>query len=140
LVVNNWFVCEVGFEAATQTKWVRLFFLSFHVLGVILVNNLVIAVIINKFLQKFATLRDEHKDVVEVVGEGQAVRIGHGRAVFDASKVTGTPTSLKGDYIARLRHAHSDITDNHNRERLRTLFTQQTSSLAPSSTKRETRS
>jgi hypothetical protein len=41
---NNWTGCEVGYEAVTQSKWVRLYFLGF-----VLVNNLVIAFIITSF-------------------------------------------------------------------------------------------
>lgn len=129
LVVNNWFVCEVGFEAATQAKWVRLYFLAFHVLGVILVNNLVIAFIINKFLQELAVVRNERRDVEELLGVGQSVRLRDDRAVFNASKVTGTRTNLRGDYIARIRHTNSDIADAHRRERLRSLFTQTSSAV-----------
>lgn len=38
--------CEIGFEATTEAKWCRWFFLCFHVIGVILVNNLVTAFVI----------------------------------------------------------------------------------------------
>jgi len=127
LVVNNWFVCEVGFEAATQGKWVRLYFLSFHVFGVILVNNLVIAFIINSFMAQLAIFRERTYD--EVVDDGEAVLRGR-RAIFDASQVTGTKTSLRGDYIARLRHSYSDNGDDdkNHQERLRKLFTRSSSS------------
>jgi hypothetical protein len=54
LVINNWTECEVGYEAVTQSKWVRLYFLGFHILGVVLVNNLVTAFIITSFLQQLA--------------------------------------------------------------------------------------
>ena len=33
LVVNNWTECEIGFEAVTETKWVRYFFFAFHFWG-----------------------------------------------------------------------------------------------------------
>ena len=123
LVVNNWFVCEEGYEAVTQGKWVRLFFFSFHVIGVILVNNLVIAFIINKFLQQMALLKQESTLGVEHIGP--SVRIGTDRAVFDASNVTGTVTNKHGDYIARFRQSSSDLDDDQrDRERLRTLFSQ----------------
>jgi two pore calcium channel protein len=123
LVVNNWFVCEEGYEAVTQSKWVRLFFLCFHVFGVILVNNLVIAFIINKFLLQMAHLK--HQSAVDVEHIGQAVHIGEDSAIFDASKVTGTVTNVHGNYIARFRHSRSDIEDDHcDRDRFRTLFTQ----------------
>jgi two pore calcium channel protein, plant len=123
LVVNNWFVCEEGYEAVTQAKWVRLFFLSFHVIGVILVNNLVIAFIINKFLQQMAHSKQESAVGIEHIG--QSVHIGEDSAIFDASKVTGTVTNIQGDYIARFRQSSSDVDDEHrDRERFRTLFTQ----------------
>lgn len=123
LVVNNWFVCEEGYEAVTQAKWVRLFFLSYHVIGVILVNNLVIAFIINKFLHQMAYTK--HLSTVGVEHIGESVHIGEGRAVFDASKVTGTVTNIQGDYIAYFRQSSSDMNDEqHDRERFRTLFTQ----------------
>jgi hypothetical protein len=111
LVVNNWFVCEEGFEAVTEAKWVRFFFLCFHIVGVILANNLVIAFIISNFMQQLAIMREEN----EVV-EGAVIE--NGKAMFDASTVTGTKTSLSGTYIARLRRdKYGD--DNI---RLRSLF------------------
>lgn len=123
LVVNNWQVCEEGFEAVTQAKWVRFFFFSFHVIGVVLVNNLVIALIINKFLQQMAHSKHESRIGIEHIG--QSVHIGEDSAVFDASKVTGTVTNVSGDYIARFRQSSSDIDEEHrDRERFRTLFTQ----------------
>ena len=123
LVVNNWFVCEEGYEAVTQAKWVRLFFLSFHVVGVIVVNNLVIAFIINNFLQQMA--HSKHESTVGTEHIGHAVHIGEDSAVFDASKVTGTVTHVQGDYIAKFRLSSSDVDHEYrDRERFRTLFTQ----------------
>jgi two pore calcium channel protein len=126
LVVNNWTECEVGFEATTQEKWVRFFFLSFHVCGVILVNNLVIAFIINAFFEELAIYRERTDE--EIVGDGEAV-IRNRRAVFDASEVTGTKTMLSGGYVARLRSHHSDVGDGHEQDRLRQLFTHRSSSM-----------
>lgn len=123
LVVNNWTECEVGYEAVTQAKWVRWFFLSFHILGVVLVNNLVIAFIINAFLQQLAIFR-EHVD--EEVIDGEAI-IGKRQAFFDATTVTGTKTSLSGRYIARYRRNGSDISEGREQDRLRRLFTQTSS-------------
>ena len=94
LVVNNWTECEIGFEAVTGGKWVRFFFLGFHVLGVILVNNLVIAFIINEFFQQLATV-NSLTGVEEVKGEaiikGEHDRLG---AKFDASSITGCVREL----------------------------------------------
>jgi hypothetical protein len=111
LVVNNWFVCEEGFEAVTEAKWVRFFFLGFHIVGVILANNLVIAFIISNFMQQLNVMREEN----EVI-EGAVIE--NGKALFDASSVTGTKTSLSGTYIARMRRdKYGDDT-----KRLRSLF------------------
>lgn len=128
LVVNNWFVIEDGFEATTEGRWVRLYFLSFHILGVILVNNLVIAFIINNFLEQLA-MHQERADE-EIVVEGSDAVIRDRRAILlDASQITGTKTSLSGKYIARLGHAHSDtVDDKHHHDRLRAMFTQSGSS------------
>lgn len=108
----------------TQAKWVRYFFLLFHLIGVVLVNNLVIAFIINSFLRQMAIFNEKVQD--EVVGDGEAV-IQNRRAVFDASTVTGTKTSLSGGYIARLRKMHSDPLQGREQERLRRLFTHHSS-------------
>jgi Ion transport protein len=53
LVVNNWTECQAGFEAVTQSRYNRFFFVAFHVAGVVLVNNLVLAFIINAFIQQW---------------------------------------------------------------------------------------
>jgi two pore calcium channel protein len=119
LVVNNWTNCEIGFEAVTGGKWVRLFFFSFHILGVILVNNLVIAFIINAFFQQLATINSRSG---EEVLKGEAVIRGE-RAIFDGSQITGTKTGATGGYIARIRTFHTDV-DIDEKEGLRRLFTQ----------------
>eukprot|EP00934_Nitzschia_sp_Nitz4_P005854 Nitzschia sp. Nitz4//scaffold205_size38804//23986//26605//NITZ4_007646-RA/size38804-processed-gene-0.7-mRNA-1//1//CDS//3329541519//5844//frame0 len=122
LVVNNWTNCEIGFEAVTGAKWVRWFFLSFHVLGVILVNNLVIAFIINAFLQQLDMLEARNN---EDTVEGEAVIKGE-RALFNASEITGTKTGASGGYYARIRSVHADV-DIDEREGLRRLFTRNSS-------------
>lgn len=122
LVVNNWTNCEIGFEAVTGGLWVRLFFLSFHVLGVILVNNLVMAFIINAFLQQLEVIkRRNDEDIVP----GEAIIKGE-RALFNASQITGTKTGTTGGYYARLRAVHADV-EIDEREGLRRLFTQSSS-------------
>jgi two pore calcium channel protein, plant len=120
LVVNNWTECEIGYEATTQAKWVRWFFLFFHIFGVIVMMNLVTGVIINEFLTQVAVFKERTDH--EVVGDGEAVMIYHRRAVFDAAVITGTRTSLSGNYIARFREDADDI--GREQDRLRELFTQ----------------
>jgi hypothetical protein len=125
LVVNNWTECEIGFEAVTQAKWVRFFFLAFFILGVVFVNNLVVAFIINNFFAQLEIqkLREEE----EVVGNGEAI-LRQSHAVFDAAQVTGTKTFLTGGYIARLRSRHG-VVDPEDRENLRRLFTHSSDAL-----------
>jgi len=117
LVINNWTECEEGYEAVTGHKWVRWFFFAFHFFGVILVNNLVIAFFINAFLQQKEIL-ERRKDQLTV--DGEAVIQGR-EAMFDASKITGTITSLAGAYIARIRINNAE---EDEQDRLRRLFTQ----------------
>jgi hypothetical protein len=57
--------------------------LAFHILGVVLVNNLAIAFIINSFLQQQAIFRKRTYE--EVVGNGEAV-LRDRRALFNASQ------------------------------------------------------
>lgn len=117
LVVNNWTECEIGYEAVTQHKWVRYYFFSFHFMGVVLVNNLVMSFFINSFLQQKKIL-ERRKDELTVAGEA----VIHGReASFDASTITGTRTSLSGAFIARIR---SNDASEDEQDRLRRLFTQ----------------
>jgi hypothetical protein len=113
---NNWTECEAGFEAVTEHKWVRIFFLSFHIFGVILTNNLVIAFVISSFLEQLPIVQRRVEED-ETLDGGEAILRGR-RAVFDASEVTGTKTNLSGGYVARIRSGKGD-----NRERLRALFT-----------------
>lgn len=122
LVINNWTECEEGFEAVTGKKWVRFYFLTFHVAGVLFVNNLVIAVIINSFLQQLEILRQRSSE--ERVGD-TVIRDRH--ALFEASEVTGTKTSLRGDFIARFRRSES-TPQGHDQELLKHMFTRTSSS------------
>lgn len=124
LVVNNWTECEIGFEAVTQSRMVRYFFLAFHIIGVIFINNLVIAVIINAFLQQLAIFREKRD--AEEVGGGEAI-ISRSSAYFDASEVTGTRTSLSGQYIARFRKKHDSGSGHNVHERLRRMFSRERS-------------
>lgn len=98
LVVNNWTECADGFEAVTQSKYTRLFFLAFHVFGVILVNNVVTAFIVNSFIAQWDI---QHERFVAMEVEGEAMIEGR-QALFDASLVTGTKTFLTGKYVARV--------------------------------------
>merc|ERR1712070_1245949 len=51
LVVNNWHVLMSGFIAVTS-PWCRWYFVSFWVLGVVVVLNLVVAFVLEAFFTK----------------------------------------------------------------------------------------
>jgi len=100
LVINNWTIMSDGIVAVTGSKYSRFFFVVFHILGVIIVNNVVVAFVINSFItewqQENSQTRSSKGGVV--AGEGNAM-------LFDASEVTGTSTSLTGNYVVKVdRH------------------------------------
>jgi len=126
LVINNWQVCSDGFEAVAQNLCTRFYFLAFHICGIILVNNLVIAFIINAFIHEWDVFH-EITDKKEVHGEAV---IHNRRAAFDASEVTGTPTDLTGKYVVRIEGG--DMSSEHQQFMLKSMFTRSDSSV-PSS-------
>eukprot|EP00521_Asterionellopsis_glacialis_P014788 CAMPEP_0195301872 /NCGR_PEP_ID=MMETSP0707-20130614/30087_1 /TAXON_ID=33640 /ORGANISM="Asterionellopsis glacialis, Strain CCMP134" /LENGTH=536 /DNA_ID=CAMNT_0040364959 /DNA_START=53 /DNA_END=1666 /DNA_ORIENTATION=- len=99
LVVNNWTECEAGFEAVTESRWTRLFFFAFHIAGVVMVNNVVVAVVINHFIDQWDK-QHELNSLDHVTGE--AIIVGR-HAIFNAREITGTKTGATGDYVARVR-------------------------------------
>jgi len=123
LVVNNWTECEIGFEYVTGEKWVRIFFFSFHLIGVIVISNVVTSFIINAYFQQMKTL--VQRLGWEEIIENEALLKG-ARGIFDATTVTGTNTGVKSVYIARIRPKHMDI-EVDERAALRNLFTRTSS-------------
>jgi two pore calcium channel protein len=118
LVINNWTECQDGFEAVTQHRYNRLFFVAFHIVGVILVNNLVLAFIINAFINQWDYRQEELKTHIV---KGEAVIIGR-HALFDAQQVTGTDTQLKGQYMAKIGR-RTLFDEQHQQRVLRSMFT-----------------
>lgn len=120
LVVNNWTTQADGMEHATGNKWtVRLYTLSFYVLGVIGISNVVTSFIINAFFQQLQTL--EHRQGPAEAIEGEAVIRGS-KAVFDSSTITGTDTGLRHSvYFARIKPRNLDV-ELDERAALRRLF------------------
>lgn len=117
LVVNNWTVCQDGFEVVTQAGWSRLYFFFFHIIGVILANNLVLAFIINAFINQW----DFRHEKLENSVAGEAFIKGR-EAMFDASEVTGTKTDVVGVYKAKLRTS-ATLDNQHQHDILRNMFT-----------------
>lgn len=100
LVVNNWTTAADGILAVTESKFSRFFFLGFHVVGVIVVNNLVVAFIVDSFISEW----DKHNEGRhQSIDTGEALITEEAHALFDAAEITGTKTELSGGYIAKLR-------------------------------------
>jgi hypothetical protein len=119
LVVNNWTTQADGILAVTGTKLSRYYFLAFHLLGVVIVCNLVIAFIIDSFLDEW----NEAEGIKAAHDTGDAV-IEEKRAIFNASVVTGTKTNLSGQYVARMYAPNPDqMMSMRMGDELKKLFT-----------------
>ncbi|OQR95878.1 Cullin-associated NEDD8-dissociated protein, partial [Thraustotheca clavata] len=58
ILVNNWFVMADAHVAVTQTKWTRWYFIAYYVTGVTLLLNLVVASILDSFMDEY---KHEHE-------------------------------------------------------------------------------
>jgi hypothetical protein len=107
LVTNNWDECEIGFEAVTEAKWVRWFFLFFHLTAVVLVNNLVVAFVIEAFLEQLYLSNNQQKEEAERYGE---TILNGGHVVLKTAIFGSKEATFTGPYRVRLRYAGGDIT------------------------------
>ncbi len=92
LVINNWNVFESGIDAVCETKYYRFYFLTFYVFGVMIVNNLVIALIIDYFLEEVE--KDGDADDADALDD-------QANLVFDSDDMP-TPKAF-GRYVATLK-------------------------------------
>lgn len=111
LVINNWNEMESGIVAVAQTKVSRFFFLTFYVMGVMIVNNLVIVLVIDYFLDE---LNGDDEEICDVFVSGREL-------VFDSDDL---PTSKRfGKHVARLNPRYR-LTAMTSKKTLQTLFSQ----------------
>ena len=66
LVVNNWMITMDGFVKASGTKWARMYFVSWWLLAVVIVLNIVIAYIVASFPKKRRELLIRNRDEEEL--------------------------------------------------------------------------
>jgi len=126
LVVNNWTTQADGILAVTGTKLSRFYFLGFHLVGVILVANVVTAFIIDSFMDEWKEAKQGGSKSHDT---GDAM-IDEKRALFDAQNVTGTRTNLQGKYVARIHAANPDhLLSMRMGDELKKLFTKTSSGL-----------
>jgi len=128
LVINNWPEQASGVIAATRSHWTRYFFLVFHICGVVIVSNLLVATLIDSFMDEW---KKKHSDDVFESGETEAQFNANNEALFEASEVTGTKTTLSGKYVAKML-TNSAHTKEEQRQNLHKLFTKTSSDISDS--------
>eukprot|EP00160_Parvularia_atlantis_P001032 Unigene10848_Nuclearia_a/m.33128 Unigene10848_Nuclearia_a/g.33128 ORF Unigene10848_Nuclearia_a/g.33128 Unigene10848_Nuclearia_a/m.33128 type:complete len:425 (-) Unigene10848_Nuclearia_a:34-1308(-) len=64
MVVQSWEVLVGGFEAASASAWVRVYFVVFHLLTNVLFINIIVAFILEQFLVQYKLYDNEPKDRV----------------------------------------------------------------------------
>lgn len=74
LVVNNWYVLVEGYVAAVDSKWARVFFVCWWIVGVLTLLNVLVAATLDSFISEY----DNTSQPVQI----------------DASSITGTTTGL----------------------------------------------
>ncbi|KAK3237028.1 hypothetical protein CYMTET_52866, partial [Cymbomonas tetramitiformis] len=94
LVVSGWHTVAEGHEAVTDI-WAKVYFSSFYILGVLICSNIVIAIVLDRYMEEYT--RVDQKIIVE--GEAE---VSKSRATFDASSITGTTTGIEGTFIVRV--------------------------------------
>eukprot|EP01025_Chloroclados_australasicus_P018079 TRINITY_DN1935_c0_g1_i5.p1 TRINITY_DN1935_c0_g1~~TRINITY_DN1935_c0_g1_i5.p1 ORF type:complete len:916 (-),score=43.82 TRINITY_DN1935_c0_g1_i5:1087-3675(-) len=95
LVLNNWMVFAEAFVAVSDS-WAHWYFISYYVVCVVGIMNIVVATVIDTFLKEYQNYK------VELEAEGEASICG-GEAVFNAEYITGTRTGMYGQYRAVLQ-------------------------------------
>jgi hypothetical protein len=100
LVVNNWTITCQGIKDASGNKWVRSYFVSFHIIGVIIINSIVVAFVVDTFVNEWNTNREKKERML--LSNGVVVSE-EGKATFNASEITGTKTAVSGIWTAKAR-------------------------------------
>jgi len=98
LVVNNWPEEADGILAVSGTRLSRYFFVVFHIFGVIIVNNVVVAYVVDAFMSEFEKSKNSSKEMKRVVSKRHITQ-----SVFDAREISGTKTSLKGQFVVKMK-------------------------------------
>jgi len=65
LVVNQWHILAEGFQLATGSKYTRIFFISFHLLSVIIILNIFTAFVLEVFILEYSYSKGELESSLE---------------------------------------------------------------------------
>jgi two pore calcium channel protein len=134
LVINNWPEQSSGVIAATQSLWTRYYFLLFHICGVVIVSNLLVATLIDSFMDEWQKKQHQNNnnsttDDSDNTHEAADAEFTQGNeALFEASEVTGTKTTLSGRYVAKISNKSGHTTEER-RHNLHKLFTKTSSDI-----------
>ena len=117
LMVNNWHVIMDGCTAASGTEWSRLFFVSFWLITVVIMTNIVVASIIEGFfntaaLKQFKRLESQARQ--DFYKRRREVRLSAALSTFDANASLRMSDSDAGS--ERERDSRSHASTNVSRE------------------------
>ena len=97
MIVNNWFIIQNGITAAYGSQWARAYFISFWLVAVMILFNLVIAFVLDVFLEKQA---DTDRKLTEM-------RMAAQKALANSFEAAGE----EGFAGSRLTHSNSRVPD-----------------------------
>lgn len=104
LIVNNWTIIQNGYESVLQSRYNRLYFLSFYIFGNVLVNNIVVAFIIEAFIRQWDSMKKSKRislSTDDYNNNDEDNDREHNNGVkFNAKRITGTDTNVSGNFSA----------------------------------------
>lgn len=66
MMVNNWHIIHDAVEVACSSKWgVSFYFVSFHIIAVIVVMNLVVSTFLESYLKEWMKNHLNRQDILE---------------------------------------------------------------------------
>lgn len=90
LVINNWTQEADGIVAASGSRLSRFLFIAFHLVGVLILNNIVLSTVISTFLAEYDKIESGHDS----------------DPTFNASLITGADGELDGEYRVKVRQGN----------------------------------
>lgn len=100
-LVNQWHIIADGFVRVTS-KWARLYFLSFHVIVVLIILNIFLAFVIEAFMLQIELDKKRCEEIEEHMDE-------RGVNARKHSSLTGTPTWYKTSSTHQEEEDHEQI-------------------------------
>jgi two pore calcium channel protein len=126
LIVNNWFVLMNGTIASLPAgAWPRglghLFFISFYIVGVLVILNLVVAYVMEKYEQLMEWEQARREIEADGIGDFDDEFVKRAREAFQEFDTDGSGTISQGELQAVLRAMGQDATEAQMRKMLSEL-------------------